>query len=179
LKKEREVRLFIIGYKSSGKTTIGRKIAQKLGMDFIDLDELIEKREGKTVPELYTQNGNEEFRNMEWEALKEVVEKENIIVSTGGGAPCHCDNMNLMEKKGEVLYIELDDDTLISRLKFATKDRPIVLNKTDEELRDYVKNMRYHCEHHYRRAKYVVNGKNLNVDKVVEAIESLGIISKG
>lgn len=164
------VRLFIIGYKSSGKTTMGKKLASKLSMDFVDLDDVIEKREKKTIPELYKEVGDEEFRQLEWKALKEVVEKDNIIVSTGGGAPCHCDNMSLMEKHGEVMYIHLDNDTLVSRLKDATKDRPIVLNKSEEELRHYVLDQRNRCEHHYLRAKYTVEGKDLTVDKMLEAL---------
>jgi len=164
------MRLFIIGYKSSGKTTIGKKLAQKLKMEFIDLDHAIEERENRSVPEIYTEIGDTEFRKLEWEVLREIVKKDNIIVSTGGGAPCHCNNMNLMEKYGDVLYIHLDNDTLVSRLKHATKDRPIVLNKTDEELRDYIADLRNRCEHHYTRAKYIIEGKDISVNKIIEAL---------
>lgn len=165
------MRLFIIGYKSSGKTTIGKKLAQRLKMEFIDLDHAIEARENKTIPEIYTEIGDANFRKLEWEVLREIVKKDNIVVSTGGGAPCHCNNMNLMEEYGDVLYIHLDNDTLVSRLKKATKDRPIVLNKTDEELRVYVADMRDRCEHHYTRAKYTVEGKDLTVDKILEVLK--------
>jgi shikimate kinase len=165
------VRYFIIGFKSSGKTTIGRKLAQRLNMDFVDLDEVMERREGKSVPELFTELGDERFRVKEWEALKEVVKDDNIVVSLGGGAPCHCDNMNLLEKKGEVIYIRLDNDTLVSRLKSAVNDRPIVLNKTDEELRSYVSELKKRCEHHYLRAKYIVEGKNLSIDRLVSVLK--------
>jgi shikimate kinase len=164
------MRLFIIGYKSSGKTTIGKKLAHRLNMKFIDLDHAIEAREKKTVPDIYTEIGDTEFRKLEWEVLNDIVKKDNIVVSTGGGAPCHCNNMNLMEKYGDVLYIHLDNDTLVSRLKGATKNRPIVLNKSDEELREYVADMRNRCEHHYTRARYIVEGKDLTVDKIVEII---------
>ena len=166
------MRYFLIGYKSSGKTTIGKKLANKLNMNFIDLDDEIEKREGKTVPELYVQIGDETFRHKEWEALKSVVKQDNIIVSTGGGAPCHCENMNLMEKYGEVIYLRLDNDTLISRLKDATKDRPIVLNKSDEELRNYVSDLREKCEHHYVRAKFIIDCKGKTIDEIILAIKN-------
>jgi shikimate kinase len=164
------VRYFIIGYKSSGKTTIGKKLAGKLKLKFIDLDEVIEKMEGKSVPEIYMQEGDAGFRVKEWEALKEIVKEDNLVVSTGGGAPCHCDNMNLMEKNGEVIYLNLDNDTLVSRLKTATKDRPIVLNKSDEQLREYVSELRERCEHYYKRAKYIINGKSLSVKNIIEVI---------
>lgn len=164
------MRYFLIGYKSSGKSTMGRKLANRMGLEFIDLDRVIEKREGKTVPELYTELGDEGFRIKEWKALKEVVKTDNVVVALGGGAPCHCDNMNLIEKYGEVIYLRLDSDTLVSRLKSATTDRPIVLKKTDEELRFYVQDIRNRCEHHYLRAKYVIDSKDISVDKVVSII---------
>jgi shikimate kinase len=164
------VRYFIIGYKSSGKTTIGKKLAVRLNLKFIDLDDVIEKRSGRTIPELYIQEGDIGFRVKEWEALKEIIEEDNLVVSTGGGAPCHCDNMNLMEKFGEVIYLNLDNDTLVSRLKDATKNRPIVLNKTDEQLRQYVDELRDRCEHHYKRAKYIIDGKNLTVDTIIKVL---------
>lgn len=166
------MRYFIIGYKNSGKTSIGKKLAKHLNMEFIDLDEVIEEREGKTIPDLYSELGDERFRLIEWEALKEVVKKDNLLVSLGGGTPCHCDNMNLIEQCGEVIYIHLDNDTLVSRLKDATKDRPIVLNKSDEELRDYVEEIRDRCEHHYLRAKYFVEGKDLTVEKIISTINA-------
>lgn len=149
---------------------MGKKLAHRLNMEFIDLDDVIEKNEKKSIPELYQDVGDEEFRVLEWKALKEVIKKDNIIVSTGGGAPCHCDNMNLMEKYGEVLYIHLDNDTLVSRLISATKNRPIVLNKSEEELRKYVMDQRYRCEHHYTRAKYIVEGKDLTVERMIRAL---------
>lgn len=144
-----------------------------MNLKFIDLDEIIEKREGKSVPELYTELGDEGFRVKEWEALKEVVKTDNVVVALGGGAPCHCDNMNLIEKYGEAIYLRLDNDTLVSRLKSATVDRPIVLKKTDDELRFYVRDIRSRCEHHYLRAKYVIDSKDISVNKVVD------ILSKG
>ena len=168
------MRYFIIGYKNSGKTTIGKKLAARLNMEFIDLDEVIERKERKSVPEIYMAVGDDGFRVKEWEALKEIVKKDNIVVALGGGAPCHCDNMNLIENHGEVIYIQLDNDTLVSRLKDATQDRPIVLNKTDEELRYYVQDIRERCEHHYMRAKYYVNGKDLTVSKILKVLQSGG-----
>ncbi len=164
------MRLFIIGYKSSGKTTIGKQLAHRLEMDFIDLDEWIERMEGRTVPEIFSEEGEEEFRNIEWKALKQVVKKDNIVVSTGGGAPCHCDNMNLMEKYGDVLYLRLDTDTLVSRLKSATKDRPIVRGKNEYELREYVTDLKKRCEHHYTRAKYIIDGRDIKPEKIIELL---------
>lgn len=165
------MRYFIIGFKSTGKTTLGKSLAAKLHMEFIDLDHLIEKMEGETVTEIFSKEGEEEFRVREWNALKEAVKKDNIVVSTGGGAPCHCDNMNVMETYGEVIYLKLDNATLVNRLLHATKDRPIVKNKTKEELEAYVFDLKTRCEHHYNRAKYIIDAKDITVDKLAEIIK--------
>ena len=164
------MRYFLIGYKSSGKSTMGRKLAVSMHLQFIDLDEVIEKREAKTIPQLYTELGDEGFRIKEWEALKEVVKSDNVIVALGGGTPCHCDNMNLIEKYGDVIYLRLDDETLVDRLKSATTDRPIVMNKNEDELRFYIREIRNRCEHNYLRAKYVVDAKDLTAEKLIELI---------
>lgn len=164
------MRYFIIGFKNSGKTTFGRSLALKLKLDFLDLDEYIERREKSTIPELYSRQGEEAFRRLEWKALKEVIENNHIVISTGGGAPCNCDNMSLMEKYGHVIYLKVSNETLIGRLKHAVKDRPIVLGKTEEELRQYVADLRKRCEHHYIRAEYIVDGENPDLDAIVKML---------
>jgi shikimate kinase len=161
------MRYFVIGFKNSGKTTFGRQLAKRLGLDFTDLDEFIEKKEGKTIPEIYTRLGDEAFRQSEWKAIKEVVKTDNLVVSTGGGAPCHCDNMSLMEKYGDVIYLKVSDETLLNRLKKAAEDRPIVRGKSGEELRHYIAELRNRCEHHYLRARYIVDGDNPEMEKLI------------
>ena len=164
------MRIFIIGYKSSGKTTIGKKLANRLGYQFIDLDQYIESKEGRTVPEIYVEDGDKKFRAMEWKALNEIVHLDDIVVSTGGGVPCHCDNMNIMREHGAVVYLKLDSDILISRLKHATIDRPIVKGKTDEQLREYVSGLRDRCEHHYLTATHIIDAKNIKVDDIIKVL---------
>jgi shikimate kinase len=152
------MRFFIIGFKNSGKTTFGRQLAHWLQMDFLDLDEYIENKEQQTIPEIYTRLGDEKFRQLERKALIEVVKKDNLVISTGGGVPCHCDNMDLMEQQGEVIYLKVANQTLINRLSRASANRPIVKGKSKTELQQYVSDLRQKCEHHYLRARYVVDG---------------------
>jgi shikimate kinase len=141
-------------------------------MDFLDLDEYIEEREGQSIPELYSQLGDEGFRLLERKALKESVISNHIVISTGGGAPCHCENMNLMEKYGEVIYLKVSDETLIMRLMEAARHRPIVMGKNEEEIREYVSEVRKKCEHNYHRAKYTVDGENTDLEKVISMLGS-------
>jgi shikimate kinase len=161
------MRYFVIGFKNSGKTTFGRQLSKKLGLAFTDLDEYIEEKEGKTIPEIYTGIGDEAFRSLEWKALKEVIKTDNLVVSTGGGAPCHCDNMSLMEKYGDVIYLKVSDDTLVDRLKKAAEDRPIVMGKSGDNLRQYIADLRNKCEHHYLRARYIVDGDKPDMEKLM------------
>jgi shikimate kinase len=165
------MRYFIIGFKNSGKTTFGKKLADFLGMEFIDLDEYIEQKEHKSIPELYSQLGEEKFRRTEWKALKEVVQHENVVIATGGGAPCNCDNMNLMEKYGEVIYLRVSNATLVGRLSKAAKDRPIVMGKNEEQLIEYVSDLRKKCEHHYKRAKYIIDAEDTSAESVAEQLK--------
>ncbi|HJZ41086.1 MAG TPA: shikimate kinase [Bacteroidales bacterium] len=167
------MRYFIIGFKNSGKTTFGRELAKRLQLAFIDLDEFIERKENKSIPEIYSRLGEERFRMLEWKALQEVVHTSDIVISTGGGAPCHCDNMTLMETYGDVIYLKVSDHTLVERLKMAAEDRPIVKGKTADELRQYVTALRERCEHHYLRAKYIVDGDNLEMESVVKSLAGL------
>ena len=90
------MRIFLTGYMGSGKSTIGRKVATLLGINFIDLDKYIEERNFKSVPAIFAQDGEEAFRLKERQALQEVSQFEEIVVGTGGGAPCFFDNMKLM-----------------------------------------------------------------------------------
>lgn len=162
---------FIIGYKNSGKTTFGRKLAERLNLEFTDLDEYIEKKEGDTIPNIYVKAGEEKFRHMEWNALKEVVKRKNLVVATGGGVPCNCDNMSIMEKFGKVIYLKRDNKLLVERLKKAVHDRPIVRGKNEDELDQYISDLRQRCEHHYLRAHYIIDEENPDMDKVLSMLK--------
>lgn len=164
--------IFIIGYKSSGKTCVGKKLAHNLNLNFIDLDEYIEKINQISVPELYTEIGEENFRMKENEALLKVCQKEtNAVVSTGGGAPCWKDNMNIMLKHGATVFLQVDNDTLVQRLTKATADRPIVKGKSEEELHQFVNTMREKRESFYQKAKFHVNAKDISVEDLAARIE--------
>ncbi len=161
------MRYFIIGYKCCGKSTMGRQLAKSLNLEFIDLDEVIEQRVGKTIPEYYSEVGDATFREEERLALHSVLKKDQVVISLGGGAPCHFDNMELMVKAGQVIYIELDNETLVNRLASVAKDRPIVKNKTREELFRYMEDKRSACEHFYLKAHHIIDGRGLTLQRML------------
>ena len=111
------VRIFLTGYMGAGKTTLGKAFARKLNIPFIDLDWYIEERFHKTVGELFTERGEAGFREIERNMLHEVAEFENVVISTGGGAPCFFDNMEFMNRTGKTVFLNVHPDVLFRRLK--------------------------------------------------------------
>lgn len=128
------MRIYLIGYMGSGKTTLGQQLASSLGFSFIDLDKFIEERNYKTVPQLFSEFGEEVFRQRERKALEEVSDFNDVVVSTGGGAPCFFDNMELMNRTGITLFLDIDFPTLVERLLKSKTDRPLIRGKSQEEL---------------------------------------------
>lgn len=166
-------KIFLIGYMGSGKSTAGKKLAAKLGFEFIDLDKFIEKETGKTIPEIFSEKGEGEFRALENNALKKLITMENIVVSCGGGTPCYYGNMELMNNNGITIYLKMSADALASRLLKAKDQRPLIEGKTEEELRNYITEHLEKREDIYHQAQYIVKGKNLNVDELVDFVAAI------
>lgn len=159
-------KFFLTGYMGSGKSTVGEKLAAKLKYDFIDLDKLIESDYKQSIPEIFATKGEKEFRAMEHNTLKRVIEKNNVVVACGGGTPCYYDNMELMSKNGVTVYIKMSVDALVDRLTNAKEKRPLIENKTAPELRSFIKRQLEKREDIYHKAQYTVKGKDLNVDEL-------------
>ena len=127
-------RIFLIGFMGSGKTTLGKALAQKLGVDFIDLDLYIETRYHKTVREIFAESGEERFRQIEKSLLHEVADFENVIIAAGGGTPCFFDNIDYMNGHGTCVYLKASVEELCKRLAGGRESRPLLRGKSDEEL---------------------------------------------
>lgn len=134
-------RLFLIGFMAAGKTTLGKALARDLGLQFIDLDHYIENRYCCTVSQLFADRGEEAFRQIERNLLHEVAEFEDVIISTGGGTPCFFDNIEYMNSKGTTVFLDASVDVIHTRLTIARIQRPLVKDKTAEELRQYITDM--------------------------------------
>lgn len=124
----------------SGKTTLGRAVARRMGMDFIDLDAYIENRRRRTVAQLFAELGADGFRRIERTLLEEVAEFQDVVVACGGGTPCYFDNMRLMGEKGLTVWLSTSAERLYSRLTRpgAKAKRPVIAGKTDGELMDFI-----------------------------------------
>ena len=169
--------VFLIGYMGVGKTTIGKLLSIELGLEFIDLDKYIEKRYRKSIPELFERKGEEGFRKIECEMLREIATFQNVLISTGGGAPCFFDNMDLMNKMGITIYVKATVEQLVSRLLASKNVRPLVQNKSPDELKEFVKQHLSQRQIYYSQAKIVYENEQLvsreHVSETVEEIKEM------
>ena len=126
--------VILCGFMSSGKTTIGRPLARRLGYRFVDTDELLVESYQMTIPEMFKKGGESYFRDLEHEIAKKVCSMSRTVVSTGGGMLTFARNGEILSKQGIVIYLEKDFEECYSRLALE-KDRPLVKSRTKEELR--------------------------------------------
>lgn len=150
-------RIILIGYMGSGKTTVGKALAKELNLPFYDLDWYIETRMRKTVKQIFDERGEEGFRKMEHNMLHEVAEFENVIVSCGGGTPCFFDNMDYMNMQGETIYLKATPDVLHKHLQMGKGVRPLLLDKTPDEVHEYIERQLAEREAFYKKAKHTVD----------------------
>lgn len=122
----------------AGKTTVGKRLAQKMGLQFIDLDLFIENRYRKKIGEIFAEKGETAFREMERRALLEVSQFEDVIISTGGGAPCFFDNMAVMNNLGKTIYLKVPLNELVTRLTVYKHSRPLIQGKDPEEMKQFI-----------------------------------------
>lgn len=168
-------KFFITGYMGSGKSTAGKKLSAKLAYEFIDLDKFIEAEYQQSIPEIFSSKGEKEFRAMEHNALKKLIEKDNIVVACGGGTPCYYNNMELMNNNGNTVYLKMSADSLVHRLLDAKEKRPLLANKTEAELRTFVARQLEKREDFYQQAQYIVKGKDLDLEELALFVkEKLG-----
>lgn len=171
------IRIFLLGYMGAGKTTLGKAFARAMGLTFVDLDWYIEERYHKTVGQIFTERGEDGFREVERRMLHEVGDFENVVISVGGGTPCFFDNMDYMNEVGETVFLDVDSKVLFRRLKVAKQQRPLLAKKTDEELMAFIQQALQKRLPFYTKARYVFNGELLEdryqIQQSVERLKDL------
>lgn len=154
-------RIFLIGYMGAGKTTLGKAFSKEQKLTFVDLDWYIEERFHKTVGQLFSSLGEEDFRKLERRMLHEVADFEDVVIATGGGTPCFFDNMEFMNSRGDTVFLEATMEALFRRLKIAKQQRPLLAQKTDEELVSFITAALEQRMPFYSKAKYVFQSDEL------------------
>ena len=167
-------RIVLVGYMGSGKTTVGKALSKETGMMFYDLDWYIETRMHKTVSEIFAERGEEGFRKIEYNMLHEVAEFEDVIISCGGGTPCFFDNMDYLNQQGDVVYLKATPETLYNHLLMAKVERPLLKDKSAEELIAYITEHLKERAPYYEKARHTLDVSVLdNFDKIQVSVAHL------
>lgn len=163
-------RIFLIGYMGAGKTTVGKHLASRMGLSFIDLDLYIESRYHKTVRELFSERGEDDFRRIEQKMLHEVAEFEDVLISTGGGSPCFFDNMTFMNQSGKTVYLKVSVGELAKRLDTGKQTRPVLQNKSGEALIRLIDESLQTRTPYYARASIIFDAEQMLTESDVQSI---------
>ena len=168
-----ENNIVLVGFMGAGKTTVGKLLAKSIGFTFIDTDAEIEKEEGISVAQIFEMKGEEYFRKLESNFITNFHRNKSII-ATGGGMPCHNDNMKKLKVLGMVMFINTSYDLIIERLKLNQKSRPLVKSGLDD------KNEELHSLFIKRQGIYKSSDKEVSGDSnpsfiAEEIIEIVGV----
>ena len=167
--------VFLIGMMGSGKTTIGKALAETMGFFFIDMDDYIEKTAGMRINQIFEEKGEDHFRMLESQALDELKHNQNTVIATGGGTPAYHGNMDVMLTFGRVIYLKANKANLYKRLLNANSERPIIKGVGEEELKKRIDQLVENRESIYQQAHniYLPHGEAAldaeNIKKMVYA----------
>ncbi|MDE6825085.1 MAG: shikimate kinase [Duncaniella sp.] len=160
--------IYLIGYMGSGKSTLGKALAQRCEIEFIDLDDYIEARAGKKIREIFADDGEAAFRDLERRMLLEVSGKDCVLVACGGGTPCFGDNMELMNSHGTTILLQTSHERLFERLKRGRHKRPLIASLTDEELDVFISEQLAKRMPHYSKSAEVFDSTLLEDENQIE-----------
>lgn len=159
----------------AGKSYLGKALADLLEWDFLDLDGFLETEESRSISNIFEEDGETHFRLLEQKYLKQTHNFHNYILATGGGAPCFFDNMDWMNQQGLTIYLDTPPSILASRLKMEKNHRPLLAQKSDAELLEFIEAKLSSREQFYRQAKvhFEIQTGFEQADVLLEAIKSI------
>jgi shikimate kinase len=168
------MKIFLIGFMGSGKTTFGKKLASSLDYPFFDLDHQIEASVNQPIPQYFAAQGEESFRKLEKQTLQEYAYPEDCVVSCGGGSPCYFDNMDWMNENGLTIYLEMPVSALAGRLEKGKHKRPLLKDLDQIGLLQFIEGKLAERLPFYSKAKLTVSGIDLSPEAVKGKILDLG-----
>lgn len=161
----------------AGKSTMGKWLAKVMNLEFIDLDNFIEARQHKTIKEIFAEIGEEGFRKLERRSLEEVSAFENVIISLGGGTPCFFDNMEVVNQAGTSVYLKPTEEVLLKRLIKGKHKRPLLADKSDDEILQVIREQLAWREPYYMKANITFEASHLeNKEEIVFHAERLAAL---
>lgn len=168
------MRIFLVGYMFSGKSTVGKKLAKILNFKFIDTDHAFESLYGYTIEECINLHGEDFFRQKEKEVLFNSLMMNNVVIATGGGTPCFFDQIDLMNNEGIVVYLQASESLIINRMLNAKQERPLLKGLSLEQKREKIKqhlNVRLPI---YEQASVIVPAENVNIEFLAKDLMQKG-----
>lgn len=165
-------KIILLGYMGCGKSTIAKELSKKIEIPFIDLDEFIEKKVKMTIKTIFADKGEIHFRKLEHECFVELLNyKEPIIIGLGGGTPCYANNHELLKREDvESIYLKASIDTLVDRLSLNKSNRPLIANKTDEEMKEFIATHLFERSYYYNQAQHSIVVDQRTIAQTVEDI---------
>lgn len=165
--------IVLLGYMGCGKSTIGRRLAERLKLRFFDLDELIEEQEGQQISEIFVSKGELYFRKTEAEVLRSfVAENDNFVLALGGGTPCYANNMDfLLEQHLKTVYLKAQLKTLVERLRDQKEQRPLISSFDESELTEFIAKHLFERRFYYEKAGIHYSVEAQGIEQSVTALE--------
>ena len=165
---------YLTGFMASGKSTIGPILANTLGWNFFDLDKEVENQEGMKVVEIFDRNGESYFRKVETELLKKLSEKDEAIISLGGGAIASEENFRIIKSSGKIIYLKSSPEMAYKRLRFK-RDRPAFIFEGEEipskeQFLERINKLLDERKKYYEQADFIIDTDNQTVGKTVDII---------
>jgi shikimate kinase len=169
-------KVVLVGYMGSGKSVISAMLAQKTGIEFVELDEQIEKKCGMSIATIFAAKGELYFRKIERELFLEFIQdtSRELIISTGGGTPCYYNNHELLQADGVVsIYLKASIETLMLRLEKEKQSRPLLANLSTDELYEFIAKHLFDRNYYYNQASFKVSVDSKSLEDIVEEISML------
>lgn len=169
------MKISILGYMGSGKSTIGKQLAKILHVNFNDLDEFVELENNKSVSRIFSDDGEIKFRKMERAALIQLLESStDAVISLGGGTPVYYNNMEFINENSFSVYLRLSIKDIIERLKNEKQKRPLIAHLNDEQLPEFIAKHLFERRNFYEQAHLVIDVKEKTIEEIaLEITKSL------
>lgn len=166
--------IVLIGFRGTGKTSIGMVLAKKLKMEFADSDDLIVKLAGKSIPEIFEIDGEKKFREFEAKAIEELSKKDNTAIATGGGVPCNEKSIELLKKNGLVFLLQASPEILLKRIQ-SDSNRPALTGKKNK-LEEILHLLQERKDCYEKAADYRILSEKVSVEET--AVEIIELVKK-
>jgi len=167
--------IYLVGFMGSGKSTVGPILANALGFQFLDIDNIIEEKANKTIPEIFQTEGEAAFREIERSALEELKSSSNTVIALGGGTITNPENLKIAKENGILVYLKISPEEILSRIQHHSEDRPMLTDAsgkplTGQQLEQRIRQLLEMREKYYSQSDIIIHSDNLRLGITVDEI---------